>query len=1448
MNKMVKRERFGLAFFIFYIFWGSALCAQKTITFSQISTKEGLSQNTVRSILVDNKGFLWVGTLDGLVRYDGNRFITHKPDANVANNIPDQRVKGIFEDDNGFIWILTYANSFSCYNPNDETFIEFSYEDRNIPLPYTHFKQTSDGAVWLWGGKGCVKLILGEKNIPEVVFHSSYTEEPFTNENVYFLFEDSSSNIWIGTETDINKIDSKGQIEQFFKNDTNGIFGQAIEDNGIVYFLTSSGTIYRYSTTRKSFLAPFRSPVDDTFLDLKRMNKQYLVVSTLNEELYKVDIESGAYLKNAFNLKQGFKGAPQFVVDERDGLWVYDYSGRVFYYNSLKDEVKQFQLIKPEVANVIDDGRFNILIDAEGIYWITTYGNGLYRYDVENDQLRNYSYDPLENSPASDYLLSIVDDQYGNIWIGSEYAGVIKVVKKKYHTEYIRPEKSGSIGTKNNVRIIYQDSDSNIWLGTKNGSLYLYDSQMNFKRVVEKNINPYTVCEDDKGRIWVGTKGNGIYVIDKKTFKHYRHFTANETDDASISHNSIFDIIQDSEKRIWIASFGGGIDLVEEANGRIKFKNFLSGKGNVSYVRCLIQDKEGKIWAGSYDGLISFTYDEIIINPNAYTIYSYNTGHPVGLNCNDIKTIYEDSSGQLWVGTAGGGLNLFDRYSPDRQGAFIKYTKKEGLPSDIVTSILESEDGVIWVGTENGLAQFDQETKTFLTYYFSNSSYGNFYGENACLRNNNGDLLWGTLDGLLVFAPGELDSDNKDVPQVQLTDLFVFDQRIEKKQNKSPLKESISNADEVILTSEQRTFSLYFACLDLTDPKRNKYSYKLEPYDQFWSKPNSNNWATYKNMPAGKYTFKVKGANADGIWNNEVTTCQITVLPTFWRSIYAIIIYVTVIALLGLIFVRFLFRINKLNSAVKMEKQLTDYKLRFFTNVSHEFRTPLTLIKGALESINDQKDLSPVVMRHLGLLNRNTQHMSRLIDQLLEFRKLQNNILTLNLEKTEINEYALNVYYEFKEIAFQKEIDYQFEGLDDKWYFYVDRNKLEKILFNLLSNAFKFTPANGHIVFSLKKNENENKCVISVSDTGIGIPNEKKDMLFSRFKQVNFSAEGTGVGLELVKEFVEAHQGKVSYEPNEGGGSVFKVELPTNEELYKDVRYVNSKPTVENSDKILEQKVESDIKRPSSPSNSKLLIIDDNYDIREYLSEELKHHFNIELAVDGKDGLEKAIAINPALIICDVKMPEMDGLEVTRRLKENFETSHIPIILLTAMSSDTIKLQGSESGADAYIMKPFSLKYLLSRIYGLIDQREKLKKRFSVDIDVKIGALSEEKKDKEFYTLINDIVDQHLADANFTVTEFTELAGLSRTIFYKKVKGLTGYSPNELIKIKRMKKAAELLVERKHTVSEVSWQVGIEDPFYFSKCFKAQFGCAPSKFGIEDLKTAKANEMKSSKK
>ncbi len=1410
--------------------------AQENLLFQQIGTQEGLPQNTVRTIHVDSDGFLWAGTLDGLVRYDGKRFINYKPRLGDDNQISDSRIRKIHEDKDGFLWIRKYDNTFNCYSKQLEEIIPFYYDDMRIQLPYQNYLETSTGNIWLWKyQEGCVKITKGEDLFPKVDLVVSKQSNPLTSYHVNFVYEDLDSISWIGCSNGLNKIDKHGNITQLFKDDDQGEFIKILEQEEYIYFLTDKGAIYKYNKRKDNFLPRNVYKGEAVISNFIQLDNNNLLISTVTKGLIKYNINTGYYSTNIKTFKNKYVSTPNIIRDSKNAIWIYDQSGNVEYLSPDKKVYHHFELIRHKIANVIDDCRYNIFIDSKGIYWITTYGNGLYRYDAENEKLTNYSYQKGINSLATDYLLSITEDNVGNLWVGCEYTGIVKVSKNKLNYRIVKPEEFESPGTSNYVKVIHKDSNNKIWIGTKNGGLYVYDKDFSNKVCVHPSMNPYTILEDSKGRIWVGTKGGGIYVLNKKTYKQIYHFVHDENREASLCHNSVFDFIEDDKQRIWIASFSGGLDLFQESGSKVSFKHYFNDQENLSYLRCILQDKDGMMWVGSYTGLICFNPDDLINNSNSYTIYNYSPGHPDGLNSNDVKSLFQDSKGQLWIGTAGGGLNMFVKDSPDKQGEFIKYTKDQGLPSNIITSILESKDSVIWVSTENGLAHIDENENTFSIYRFTDETYLNYYSENSSLLCDDGTMLWGTLDGLIVFDPSEIRL-NKDVPPVVLTDFYIFDQRIETYQEDSPLQQSISKAKEVILKYEQRTFTINFACLDLTDVDHNRYSFKMDNYDQYWSQPSTNNWATYKNMPPGEYVFMVKGANADGQWSEQITTCKFVVKPPLWKTVYAIIFYFIIFIVLTVVVIRFTIKIHRLSSAVKMEKQLTDYKLRFFTNISHEFRTPLTLIKGAIERLNSIKQLPEEVEHNVTLLNRNTHQMSRLIDQLLEFRKLQNNVMTLNLEKTDIRAFALDVYYTFKEVAFQKQMQYDFEGIKDSWEFYLDRNKVEKILFNLLSNAFKYTPAKGKIIFSIEKDEITGHCIITVKDTGIGIPKDKQELLFSRFMQINFSSEGTGVGLELVKEFTEAHKGKVSYNPNEGGGSVFSVELPTNDEIYKDARYVDAeKVTVvsKEEDSIPSEEV---VTRPSVPHNWKVLIVDDNYEIREYLSDELKHHFDIEVAVDGKEGLEKAISLNPTLIICDVKMPEMDGLEVTRRLKDNFETSHIPIILLTAMSSETIKLQGSECGADAYIMKPFSMKYLLSRVYALIEQREKLKKRFSVDIEVKKGALSEDKKDQQFYELINNIVDENLSNPDFSVADFTAKANLSRTIFYKKVKGLTGYSPNELLKVKRMKKAAELLIEGKYNVSEVSWKVGIEDPFYFSKCFKAQFGCAPSKYGVKEKK------------
>ncbi|MBQ5393709.1 MAG: response regulator, partial [Alistipes sp.] len=587
------------------------------------------------------------------------------------------------------------------------------------------------------------------------------------------------------------------------------------------------------------------------------------------------------------------------------------------------------------------------------------------------------------------------------------------------------------------------------------------------------------------------------------------------------------------------------------------------------------------------------------------------------------------------------------------------------------------------------------------------------------------------------------------------------------------------------------------------------------------------------------YLLRVKACNRVGHWNDEEAVLKIVIVPPFWKTTWAFVIYALLIGAILYFAFRLMQKFNTLRNRIAVEKQLTEYKLVFFTNISHEFRTPLTLIQGALEKIQRRGKVPKEMTDSVKVMEKSTNRLLRLINQLLEFRKMQNNKLALSLEQTDVVAFLYEIFLSFNDAAESQRMNFKFLPSKPSYKMFIDKGYLDKITYNLLSNAFKYTPNGGTVCFSVEVNETSKQLIITVSDTGVGIPKEKQHELFKRFMQSSFSGSSVGVGLHLTHELVNVHKGTITFRENESGGSIFTVTLPTDTSLYeeKDFLVVHNAllqkeelatppSTEENS-----EEEEAELVLPAEPLNTrKVLIIEDDNDVRAMLKEEVGQYFEVETASDGLSGLERARTYDADLIICDVLMPGMTGFELTRKLKNDFDTSHIPIILLTAMSSPESHLNAVESGADSFITKPFSLKLLLTRAFKLIEQRDKLREKFSHDPNMMRPAICTSDKDKEFADKLQRIMEQQIGNAEFTIDEFASMMGLGRTVFYRKTRGVTGYAPNEYIRIVRMKKAAELLRENRYKVAEVSYQVGINDPFYFSKCFKRQFGVSPSAY------------------
>jgi signal transduction histidine kinase/ligand-binding sensor domain-containing protein/DNA-binding response OmpR family regulator len=1394
------------------------------LRFEWISDRDGLSQNTVRCILQDHKGFMWMGTVNGLNRYNGKEFIVMQPQTGGFVSLPDNRIRSMHEDNYGYIWIRTTANIFCCYDPRLESFID--YDPGNKVKNFSYVRTFSNGDVWLWGPRdGCCHI----QHVGKELKSKRYNEKELGSRHVNFVYEDSGKKIWIGTDNGLFCL-SDDRITQM----SEGLnFYSVHELDNRLYFITNSH-ILTFGIRRHNFRPAIAFPGNRSLSlnNTMHLNHGLIFVAT-KEDMIIFDTRNAGFIPpEVFFKNRGLQNA-NFITDNKGNKWIYNKTGILWRHLS-GNHFSEISLIPRNILSTIDLERYEIFHDSHDIIWITTYGNGLFALDLNNRQTCHYT---MENSDLpTNYLLCVTEDNSGEIWVGTEFVGISKISLTNYPVKIMYPAPGEKNNRSNAVRLIYEDSQGRYWLGTRTGYLHVYDAS--FRKIKTHLIQeglPFVMEEDTLGNIWLGTRGNGVMVFPPSGDAPVHTYRLHDIDRQNTSSNNVYDIIRDSKNRMWIATFGGGLHLAERRSSGISFRHINTRTVNQDMVRVIRQDRSGMIWTGTNDGINVFDPDELIRDKDKYINFHFDVNNDRSLNNNEVKAIFEDSKGRIWFGTTGGGLNLLVREEPLENSWFKHYTAKNGLSNEVVQTIMEDNEGYIWVSTERGIFRFDLQTERFENFSFSGEWQAGLFNEASCWKRKNGELMFGSYSGIIIFNPAEIKYDTY-TPPVVITGLKINGVDVRPSGKDSPLSESITMTEKIELAYNQNSFNIEFAMLNYHSPDFNQYAYFLEGYEKDWNPATRYNVAAYRNVPPGTYRFRVKGSNSFGIWTENETPLKIVVIPPFWKSTPAFIFYFVILVVAVFFAVRIILKIHRLNTAVEVEKQLTEYKLRFFTNISHEFRTPLTIIRGSIESLANLNNLPLSVSKHILQMSKSSSRLLRLIDQLLEFRRLQNNKMELKLEKTEAVAFFYDIYSTFKELAERKNIEFLFQSTVREQDMLLDKGKMDKIAYNLLSNAMKYTPENGTVILQLDFSTQDDVLTLSVSDSGTGIPKEKRSSLFVRFAQIDQFSGGTGVGLHLTAELATVHKGKVAYTDSELGGACFSVSIPLSESNYDkdDIVPAVLSSGLTNMITDTDQAEQTDILLQDKHFNHyKLLVIEDDDEVRDFILNQFDLFFTVFSAKDGIEGMEKAAAEQPNLIICDVMMPKMDGFEVTRRLKDNFDTSHIPIILLTAHSSYEHQLEGIQAGADAYIIKPFSIKYLKTRIVKLIEQREKLQQKFAREPGVVFHMTNFSDKDKEFLDRIHLLIEQNMENEDFSVDTFARIAGMGRTVFYKKVKGMTGHSPNEYIRIIRMKKAAELLASTNLNISEVSYKVGIGDPFYFSKCFKAQFGKSPSQFQKE---------------
>jgi len=1378
---MIPKKRHIILIIIILSGITSNLFSQE-LKFKSLTVENGLSNNDVNTVVQDKAGFIWFGTEDGLNRYDGYSFKVFRHDSNDSTSISDNIIWALTTDKKGKLWVGTKGGYLNKYNPEKDKF--------------THIKIKSN--------------TLAENSIKTI-------------------YEDSKGNIWIGSYKE---------------------------------------GLYRFNQTTQKIDHWVRDKNNP-----KSLSHNYIlsILEDINGKMI-IGTYNGLSILDPNNLQNGFE---------------------VFYNEKDNETSLSSNLIWQLTKSPFDPN----------IIWISTHNN-ITKFNSTKKTFKRIKIPNPNNLQYGTSAGYIIEEKINgqNILLSDSYSGLIRInLTSGITNRFLHSNINTQSIISNQINKILKDRSGVLWLATEQGISFstpkssLFNSvefAKNVSSINKKNITALTKVGVNK--LVIGT-GDGIYTI------NYHNTESVLKKIPKLDKHHIWALAKGNKNEIWIGTYGKGLKKYNLLNNKLKSYNLRTPKTNSDaalYIKSLLSDKKGFVWIGFWGIGIAR------LNPmdGNFEIWMNEPEYNKSLSHNDVWTIEEDNLGRIWLGTQGGGLNLFEdknggifhhwlkdensenslssnnincimeaqqNYSPDTTILWIgtsnglnkckiinrsesnvynfdteikSFTIENGLKDNIINSIVEDSKGNLWLGTDSGISFFDKERESFVNFNKDDGVIGIQMNPDAALKLSDELILIGSSEGLTVFNPKTINRSNFK-PKLVFTDFQIFNQS-QKVGKNSPLKKSLINTNEIELTHDQNVFSFEFAALDYNSPQSVKYAHKLEGFDKDWIESGNRRFVTYTNLDPGDYIFKVRSTNADGLWNDNIAFMKVVITPPWWQSLWAYGIYFALIVI-GLYAIR-RFELNrtKLRNELKLKEievkqksELEEIKSRFFANLSHEFRTPLLLIKGPLEQIKKGKDKE----ENIDLIEKNSERLKSLIDQLLELSQLEKASVPLKARKLNIVTTLKGIISTFESLAKQKNIQLTLKKSINDEIFWIDKDKFEKIIINLFSNAFKFTPDFGKVEVSINEKSENGKSFaeLIISDSGISIPQDKIDKIFDRFYQVDDTSKrtygGSGIGLALVKEFIELHKWNISVKSDTGKGTEFKIEIPYGDEhLSNDEKISMGENLAEQriNQEIVVENIQKNIELNPKKNNDKksILIVDDSEDVRKYLKSLLIENFSISEADNGESGIKKAAEILPDLILSDVMMPSMDGLEFCSKIKSEWQTSDIPVILLTAKASFESKLEGLEIGADDYLTKPFDSRELFTRIKNLIDQRERLRKRYVKAFDTEFEKDKINLADKEFIEKVISSIKKNIDKTNFNTDQLAKELFMSRTKLHRKVHQITGQAPGEFIRNFKLKKAANLLLENKLSVTQIAYEIGFSSPAQFTRAFGKQYNCLPSEF------------------
>lgn len=1208
------------------------------------------------------------------------------------------------------------------------------------------------------------------------------------------------------------------------------------DKEGYLWFGTLDG-LFRYDGYR---FRPYQSVGNNQVTKLYTWNDDKLLVQLRGEHYRLFDRQSGGFDTLTAEEQQRMTQmlAPPSLTDIPDNLhrfckrafWddkhntvIDDGAGNLRWIDRRTGNVTLMHVYPQQLLKQGNKPYYSVVSDEQRhLLWISTSGNGLLVYDRQTKTLQHFGRSSLRQTGIdTDLFTSLSIDCDGNLWVCKDNAppACITVIPRGVCQLSLITDNTNERDCE--VKTLRSIGQGMLLVGNNNGRIFLTKTEWSPKAMAELNgIDLIAACRHQQtGDLLLGARRHGIRIGGK----WYTH-----TDNpASLSYQRVNDILTDQSGRIWIAAFSGGLDLaVPDAIGGYSFRHFFTESRQLQTGRRLAEDTEGRIWYGTGSGLFSFKPDSLLDNEQAFRYYTLNSRSVV-----EIHDLLLDSRKQLWVCTSGQGVFVVNTETD----SIRQLQTRDGLVCDATQSAVEDEQGNVWIGTVNGLSCYHNNERFFSNYSFATSSRGNFFSESAavCIE---GQLFFGTLDGVLRITPPIVPTARR---SVSVTDVLANG-------------ESQGNR----LPHDVGMVTFCFSNFGFAAHESSRYTYWLEGYDRKWNQPTTKSEASYRHLPSGEYTFHVK-LYEDMDREQGEATITLTILPPWWRTWWAYLFYIIAAVALGFAIFRQIRTMARLRLSLRVERQLTEYKLRFFTNISHEFRTPLTLIQGSMERLQSMEGEVPSQLKQpLGAMNRSALRLLRLINQLLEFRKMQNDRLELHVQETDVVAFVRDVVNNFRDAADSKGIMLQYLPFVHSHTLYIDHDHVDKMVYNLMSNALKYTPRGGSITVNLRLNDSLDepsaeraRFTISVADTGVGIPKEKQPELFSRFMQSTMLGGSIGIGLNLTWELARVHHGAVRFEENPQGGSIFTIELPADKNVYKEREFLVVRQEIATNNTQEGSKWLSDYQAlpPIPMNNCRVLVVDDDNDVLQYVKTELQPYFQIETANDGQEAWEKMKSDdfstpNYQLLISDVRMPRMNGYQLTQRIRQDERLSQLPVILLTAAAGEEQEAKAIGKGADVYLPKPFSPQTLINYCRRLLDRTlTKLPKgekspaesgcdSSSFPLGRSGGAtIITDERDHHFMKKLDAWIDLHLKDSTST-EEMAAAMEVGRTTLFDKLRQLTGLSPARYAQGRKMARAQQLLREGNMTTKEIAYSLGFDDPHYFSIRFKALFGVTPTEF------------------